>query len=190
MQLKVMKTLLRTFVIFLFLQIQYSGLYAQSSLTKPDQRALVKQLLGSWKSDIGKDTTLIVTNILNEAGIKGYNKYMSIDRIILEEELLWNYSLSHDKYIITAEKKGFDTKHYVLWFTSEKKYKMIQYCDVTSPEKASFRVEGEIVTPGVIIETRIDDNNLVSSYTYNKDNRDNFPDGSRHNPKRDFPPEL
>ncbi|MFO7368775.1 MAG: hypothetical protein R6X09_00720 [Bacteroidales bacterium] len=185
-----MKTLLRTSIIIVFLQILFSGLYAQSSLTKLDQRALVKQLLGSWKSDIGKDTALIVTNTVNDAGIKGYNKYMSIDGIILEEELIWNYSVSLDKYIITIEKEGLDTENYALWFTSEKKYKMIQYSDITSPEKASFRIDGEIVSPSMVKETRIDENNLVSSYTYNKDNRDNSPDGSRQNPKRDFPPEL
>ena len=185
-----MKTHSKTLIIAVFLLIFVIGMQAQTSQANLDQRELMNQLLGSWKSDIGKDTALFMTNTLYDVGAKGYNKYIINDRIIMEEELVWNYNLSLDKFIITIVTKGFDKEIFALWFTSEMKYERIRYSDIANPDKASFSVEGEILSPDMIIETKIDDNNLVSTFTFIKDNRDNYPDGSRQNPKRDFPPDI
>jgi hypothetical protein len=185
-----MKTYFKISIIAVFLLIFFIGMQAQTTKAKLDQRGLMNQLLGSWKSDFNKDTALFMTNTLYDAGAKGYNKYFINDRIIMEEELVWNYNLSLDKFILTIVTKGFDKEIFVVWFTSEKKYERVRYSDIANPEKASFRVEGEILSSNMFIETKIEDNNLVRTFTFIKDSRDNYPNGSRQNPKRDFPPEI
>jgi hypothetical protein len=185
-----MKTHCKTSVIAVFLLILAIGLQAQTPQAKLDQRELLNQLLGAWKSDIGKDTALFLTNTLYDAGAKGYNKYIINDKIIMEEELAWNFNLSLDKFIITIVTNGFGKEIFALWFTSEKKYERVRYSDIANPEKASIRIEGEILSSDMFIETKIEDNNFVKTFTFIKDSRDNYPNGSRQNPKRYFPPEI
>jgi hypothetical protein len=85
---------------------------------------------------------------------------------------------------------GFGKEIFALWFTSEKKYERVRYSDIANPEKASIRIEGEILSSDMFIETKIEDNNFVKTFTFIKDSRDNYPNGSRQNPKRYFPPEI
>jgi len=184
-----MLTLIKTYSIFVLLQIFISGTYAQPPQTKLDQRVLVKQLLGYWKSNTSNDTNMFITNILYKDGAKSYTKFIVDGKIVLEEESIWNYNKDLDKFIISTVSNGFKKDNHALWFTSEKKYVKIKYSEIGNPEGDSLKVEGEILSPEEFFESKIDKYNRLINVSFIKD-RNHNPDGSRQNPKIDFPAEI
>ncbi|MBN1181615.1 MAG: hypothetical protein JXB49_04950 [Bacteroidales bacterium] len=163
--------------------------YAQPYQTKLDQRVLVKQLLGNWKSDTSNDTNMFITNTLFKDGARSYSKFIVNGKIVLEEESIWIYNKDLDKFIVSTVSNGCDGDDYALWFTSEKKFIKIKLSDISNTDENSFKVEGEILSHEEFLESMIDNYNRHINVRFIKD-RNHNPDGSRQNPKRDFPSEI
>jgi hypothetical protein len=133
-----------------------------------DQVELMKQFLGSWKCDIAKDTTAFWDAKSYGTGIEDNYRFVTKGRIVLEGKGLYGYDKSIDKFIDAGLVKGKDIGIYALGFKSKSKYESIPYSDISNPEKASFKIEGEVKSPDIFIETTIVNNKLLKTDTWTR----------------------
>jgi hypothetical protein len=152
-----------------FLLIDLSEIQAQTTQEKPNQVELMKQFFGNWEAQWA-DTVLNLECIAFGTGIEGYYNYKNVgkDKIILEGRQLWGYDSRLDKYVVATLEKGKDIWILACWFTSNNKYLITSLMDISDPDKASFKVEGEIKSPDTFIETWIMNGKVVITYGYKR----------------------
>jgi hypothetical protein len=136
-----------------FLVIGLSEVQAQTNQTNLNQTELIKQFIGSWKLDMGKDTTGIVEIKPFGTGIEPYYKVVTKGKIVTEVKELLGYDKKIDKYVEAYLEKGKDIEIYALWFISTTKYIITYYSDIANPDNASFKDEGEFKSPNLLAET-------------------------------------
>jgi len=83
----------------------------------------------------------------------------------LEGKQLWGYDKRVDKVIMFWLNKGVVMEIWAVWFTSKNKFEWILYSDISNPEKASFKFEGEIKSPDMYVLTTIVNNKPVKTDT-------------------------
>jgi hypothetical protein len=86
-------------MVFLFMLIYYYGILAQTEQTKLNQVEFMKQFIGKWKSEIGKDTTLVCEFKSFGGGLELMAKSEIKGKIIFEEKALIGYDKTFDKLI-------------------------------------------------------------------------------------------
>jgi hypothetical protein len=59
-----------------------------------------------------------------------------------------------------------DIEIWALWFTSNSKYVITYYSDISNPDKSSFKVDGEFISPNGYNETFIINGKPVMTYKY------------------------
>jgi hypothetical protein len=133
-----------------------------------NQVELIKQMIGSWKGDVAKDTTLFWDVKSYGTGLECYYKYVNRGKIVSEGKQLWGYDKRVDKNIGTQMTKGEDIVLWAVWFISKNKYEMLSYSDISNPEKASWKMEGEFKSPDMFVETYIVNNKPVRTDTYTR----------------------
>ena len=156
-----MKKFYLTTSIAVFLLLCTNGIQAQTTQTKLNQVELMKQFIALWKCDVAKDTTLFAEDKSYGTGQDCYFKYVTKGEIVMEERQLRGYDKKIDKYIVAAISKGNDIELYAVWFVSKNKYEWIPLSDISNPEGASFKYEGEFKSPDTLIETTIENNKPV-----------------------------
>jgi hypothetical protein len=145
-----MKTLSLTIV---FLLLCTLGIQAQNPQTKLNQIKLMEQFIGSWKSEIGKDSTRFWDAKSYGTGLECNYKSMSKGEIITEGKELYGYDKNIDKCLDAVLYKGKDIAIYTFWFISKSKYIMFPYSEMSNTERATFKVEGEFKSVDMIVET-------------------------------------
>ena len=155
--------LISTFTIFLV--FCSCGIQAQPTETKPDQVELLKQFIGSWKQE-GNDTILFLDQKEYGTGQDVYMKWVANGKTINDGRQLCGYNKGLDKIVIAAMARGTDLNIYVMWFISDNKYLGIPFSDISNPEYASVKIEGEIISPDRYIETVIINNKPVRTDIY------------------------
>jgi len=138
------------------------------SLKALNQIELMKQNIGSWKCNIAKDTTATWDAKSFGTGLEGYNKYSTNGKLFKEGKGLYGYDKNIDKFIVAGLTKGEDIGIYALWFTTDRKYVLVPYSDLSNPANASFRLEGEFKSPDMIVETTIMNNKSVRTDTWTR----------------------
>jgi hydroxymethylpyrimidine pyrophosphatase-like HAD family hydrolase len=133
-----------------------------------NQVELMKQFLGNWKAEFGKDTIAYFDQKAYGVGQEVFIKGTSKGKMISEGKQLWGYDKKLDKIINSYMIKGVDLKVAVLWFISKNKYVGVQYSDISNPENASNKTEGEFISPDSYVETFIVNNNTVRTDTYTR----------------------
>jgi hypothetical protein len=86
-----MKTFCLTTMIALFLFFCTNGLQAQTTQTKLNQVELMKQFIGTWKGETGKDTTFTIEDKSFGDGHDVYLKTETKGKIIWEAKSLVGY---------------------------------------------------------------------------------------------------
>lgn len=86
-------------IIFVILVLSANGLLAQITMIKLDHVQLMKQFLGNWNAELGKDSvgTLICKSFYN-----GFDFYFKIEvkgKTVFEEKTLSGYDKKYDKLI-------------------------------------------------------------------------------------------
>jgi hypothetical protein len=147
-----------------------NGIDAQTTDAKLNQVELAKQILGSWKCDIAKDTTVFWEQKPFGTGQDIYFKYVTKGKTVLEGKQLCGYDKKIDKIIFAHLIKGMDMELYAVWFISHKKFVIIPFSDISNPEKASIRWEGEFKSPDMYVETTIINNKPTKTETYTRVN--------------------
>jgi hypothetical protein len=163
-----MKTFCFSTAIVVFLLLCSNGLQAQTTQTKLDQIELMKQFIGSWKLDMGKDTTGLWEAKLFGTGLECYFNSVTKGKILMEGKQLFGYDKKTDKYVAANLVKGMDIEIWALWFTSNSKYVITYYSDISNPDKSSFKMDGEFKSPNVYTETYIMNGKPVMTYTYTR----------------------
>jgi hypothetical protein len=156
-----MKKICLTLIIVLFLFSGATRLQAQTTQTKLNQIELIKQFIGNWKGEIGKDTTAFWEIKSNGTGIECNFKYVTKDKIIMEGSQLWAYDNKIEKFI-------FEAGNSALWFTSKNKSIFVQSNDLADPDKASAKLEMEFKSPDVFLQRSIVNKNIIKTDTYNR----------------------
>jgi hypothetical protein len=156
-----MKKFYLTTSIAVFLLLCTNGIQAQTTQTKLNLVELMKKFIAIWKCDVAKDTTLFAEDKSYGTGQDCYFKFVTKGKIVMEERQLRGYDKKLDKYIVAAINKGNDIELYAVWFVSKNKYEWIPLSDISNPEKASFKYEGEFKSLDTLVETTIVNNKPV-----------------------------
>ena len=128
----------------------------------------MKQLVGSWKSDVAKDTICSWDIESYGTGFAGYFKYVTKEKIVTEGKEIWGYNETIDKYILSEMIKGMDIALYATWFISKNRCDMYPYSDFSNPEKASSKWEVELTSPDIMVETTIVNNKPIKIDKYTR----------------------
>lgn len=162
-----MKTFCSTKLIILFLLLFSNGIKAQKPQTQLNQIELMKQYIGSWRAELSKDTIVYFDYKSFGTGLE-CNYKIAIKGAVTEGKQLLGYDKSIDKFVVSLMTKGTDLKLYGNWFISKNKYVFVLYSDISNPEKASSRADGEFKSSDQFIETHMINGKLWKTITYNR----------------------
>lgn len=153
-----MKAFCKSILIALFIIISINEIQAQTIKTKLDQVELMKQFIGTWKFEFGKDTFLISENTLFGSGMLSNSQIVTKGKNLDSIIQLYGYDKKADKFIVAEQIKSSPIIEICnAWFTS----KNIGEIVVTNPESAPFKFKFEFKTPDIIIQTAIRDDKVV-----------------------------
>ncbi len=130
-----------------------------------NQVELMKQFIGTWGGEVGKDTTFLWEGKPYGTAIDANMKLMTKGKIIAEGKALIVYDTKSDKYIETEIMKGSNALISAWWFTSENISEAVPFQNIANPENASSSIRYEFKSPNIIIATTIVKNNPVKTDT-------------------------
>ena len=135
-----MKKFCLTTAIAVFLLFCLNGVQAQTTQTKLNQIELMKQYVGTWQRDVGKDT-------IDVAEVQQYGKsFVENDYRIIKNEKsfksIWSigFSSKEDKFKIFALMPSGNYSTWIASFTTEKKWYLNQVQNFDS-DKVLFKCE-------------------------------------------------
>jgi len=152
------KTYLITAIV-VFLICCVNGTQAQTTDPNLNQIELMKQFLGIWKAELGKDTIFIMEGKTFGKGLDFYWKTYTKGNILSEGKSIMGYDKMNHRII---EPQIWDNSpNIILWsglFTSPNIYEAILLKDLSSPERATVKWKYEFKSSDL----------LVCTYTVNK----------------------
>ena len=163
-----MKTLYLTLIVIALLLLSTNTAQAQTTQPKLNQVELFKQIIGNWKVDMAKDTVYYVTYKAFGSGFEGYDRTLAKDKMIGEERELWGYDSKLDKFVGADFVKGKDIEIWVIWFTSNTKFESVHLSDISNPDKASIRAEGEFKSPDAYSASEFMNGKAVLTYNFKR----------------------
>ena len=165
-----MKTFCFSTTIVAFLLLFSNGIHAQTTQTKLNQVELMKQFLGNWKGELGKDSigTLVCKSFYN--GFDFYFKIETKGKIVFEEKTLSGYDKKSDKLIkIWVQNINPEFGILALWFTSANICEEVLFEDISNPIKAKYKWIFEFKSPDLLIWTDIVNNKITGTYTFHRE---------------------
>jgi len=152
-----------------FMLISLSDIQAQTTQVKLNQVELMKQFVGNWEAQWA-DTILSLECKVFGTGLDAYYNYKTVgkDKIVLEGKQLWGYDSRLDKYVVATLETGKDIWILACWFTSNNTYLITSISDISDPDKAFFKVEGEVKSPDIFSEKWIMNGKVVIAYSYKR----------------------
>jgi hypothetical protein len=157
-----MKALSLTTIIVVFLLISSNTFQAQTMQAKLNQAELIKQFIGIWKAEMGKDTIFIMEGKTFGKGLEFYWKTDTKGKILSEGKSIMGYDKINSRII---EPQIWDSSpNIILWsglFTSSNKYEAILLEDIGNPEKANVKWEYEFKSPDLLVCTYIVNKNSI-----------------------------
>jgi len=156
--------------IAVFILICLNKLQAQTTQTKLNQVELMKQFIGTWKSE-NNDTTTIIEDKLYGDGHEVYMKTETKGKIIWEARTLIGYDKKNDMLIeaLIAHNSPNITLSSIR-FLSPNKFVGILLEEIPNPEKATEKDFYELKSPDLMLNTYIKNNKVVSVDTYKRVN--------------------
>jgi hypothetical protein len=127
----------------------------------------IHQIKGSWKVELGKDTTAFVDFIPYGTGLDAIMKFDSKGKTFMERRINWAYDKTLNRFIGLDQTKGGDVVSLLAahWI-SMKKYFLVDYKDISRPEEASTRTEGTIKSYDLLEITYYVNNKPVNTINY------------------------
>lgn len=163
-----MKKFSLTIIFAVFFSVWLNGLVAQTTQAKLNQVELKNQLIGSWKTEYAKDTTGFIDFTTYGNGIDGNMRYVSKGKTVVEMRIFWGYDKNLDRFVGIQQIKDGDIYLLSGKFILKNKYVLVNFKDISNPEKASWKIEGEFKTPDLLTETMMDNNKPVITRTYTR----------------------
>ena len=142
---------------------------AQTTQPKLNQVELSKKLIGNWKAELAKDTVIYYeVKAFGTTGLECYYKIVAKDKIFSEAKQIWGYDSKLDKYVGASLFIGKDIDIYAIWFTAENKSVDTNFADISNPDKASSKGEGEFKSPDAWSETDFVNGKPVMTYNFKR----------------------
>lgn len=157
-----MKTFCKTILIFGFILVGMIEMQAQTDDIKLNQVELMKQFVGHWKCELGKDTVIIGDNTSFGTGLVCNSQIIANGKILDSVKQLYGYDKKADKFIVAELIESAPVIEICsTWFTSANTGELI----VTNPDNAPFRFKFEFKTPDLIVQTAIQNDQVVKVIT-------------------------
>ena len=152
-----------------FLLFLFNGVQAQTQQTKVDPVECINQLIGSWKVELGKDTTVYSDFTNYGTGLDVNIKFVSKGKTFMERRINWAYDKTLNRLIGLTQTKGGDvvTLSAVEWI-SKNKYFLVDYKDISNPEKASTKIEGTLKSHDLLEIIYYENNKPVNTVNYTR----------------------
>lgn len=155
-----------------FLLLGANVAQAQTTQTKLNQVELMKQLLGTWKGETAKDTTMVTEYLPFGNAIVGNDKFIIKGKTINSLKELWGYDKKNDK-LIGAElnEPSLEITSYAIWFTSKNIFEAVLLQDISNPDKAILKYKMELKSADMFIETVIQNGKVISTMAFNREKK-------------------
>jgi hypothetical protein len=134
-----------------------------------DQVEFMKQFMGTWKAEYGKDT--IVNYVVTPFG-KGSTREWTMStkgNIITSAKVFFGYDSKIDKMIqVTLSESSPEIDMWAWWATSKNTSEGVPLKDIINPENAVSKIKSETKSPDSFILTYLLNNKVVGAYTYTR----------------------
>jgi|SRR5664280_1963096 len=120
---------------------------------KLNQVELMKNFIGTWKSEAGKDTTFLWEGKPYGEGLDVYVKTETKGKVVSEGKAVMAYDKNSDKFIQTRIMNGKGSLIAAMWFTSKNTCEGVFYKDMSNPENAQMKAIFEFISPTKFTET-------------------------------------
>jgi hypothetical protein len=153
-------------MIALCLLLYSYGTQAQNSDARLDQLALMKQFLGSWKGELGKDTAIFGENTPFGTGMVCESRIVSRGKVLDSIKQLFGYDNKNDKFIMAELIKSSQSIEVCAsWFTTNNAGEMVLYQDISNPKNAALKWKFEFKSPDSIVQTALKNNKMFKAVT-------------------------
>jgi len=134
-----------------------------------NQVELFKQMLGTWKAEIARDTFYIAQYKPFGNGLEGNIKIVTGGKKIMEGKVLLGYDKKNNKFVETDLVEGSDIMLYGIWFTSKSTLTEVPWEDILNPEKTPVIWKYEIKSPDMFVWNNIENNITTFSYNFHRE---------------------
>jgi hypothetical protein len=167
-----MKIISLIIMIVVFLLLYSNGMQGQTTQTKLDQIEFCKQFLGTWKTEMGKDTIGIYTVTPFGDGSERSFTLSTKGKIINSGKELYGYNKKNDKIIgVKLWKSSPDITIDVWWATSKNTSEGVPFEDISNPGNAALKMKCDIKSPDLFIITYLANNKVVSTMTFSREKK-------------------
>lgn len=151
-----MKIFCKTILIVLSLLMSMNEIQAQTKQAPLDQVALMKQFIGTWECELGKDTMLVTTNKPFGSGMECNGQVVTKGKILDSIKQLFGYDKITDRFMMAELIESSPVMEICsTWFTSGNTGEIVLLRDIPDPGKAGLRYEFEFKSPGMIVQTAL-----------------------------------
>ena len=142
---------------------------AKTTQNKLIQVELMKQFLGTWKTEMAKDTTQIDEYAAFGNTVVGSIKNITKGKVLTSMKELWGYDPKNDKIVFAAVSESSpEISLWAYWFTSKTTCEGIPYQDLSNPGKALLKYRMEIKSPDVWVLKILQNNKEVAGLTFTR----------------------
>ncbi len=142
---------------------------AQTTQNKLNQVELMKQFLGTWQTEMGKDTVQVDEFTAFGSGIVGTILTITKGKVISTMKELWGYDKKNDKIIFaTIWESSPEISIWAYWFTSKNTCEGVSYQDISYPGKAVLKYKMEIKSTDTYVLRMLQNNKLVTELTFKR----------------------
>ena len=134
-----------------------------------NQVELFKQMIGTWKAEIARDTFYIAQYKPFGNGMEGNIRIITGGKKIMEGKVLLGYDKKNDKFVETDLVEGSDILLYGIWFTSKSTLTEVPWEDILNPEKTPVIWKYEIKSPDLFVWNNIENNKTTFSYNFHRE---------------------
>ena len=157
-----MNTICRSVLAVIFQLIIITGIQAQDVQSKLNQIELMKQFIGTWKCELGRDTFLITETKPFGTGMISKSQIFTKDNVIDSLIQVFGFDKKADKFIIAELTKSSQAIEICsTWFTSNNTGETL----IINPDKALIKFKFEFKTPGSLVQTAIYGDKIVKVVT-------------------------
>jgi hypothetical protein len=136
-----------------------------------NQIELMKQMLGSWKGEIAKDTFYLAQYKPFGDGVEGTIKIVSKGKKIMEGRALLGYDKKLDKFIESDLVEGSDMMVYGIWYTAKDALTEVPLEYISNPANAPVIWKYELKPPDIFTWNNIENNKTTFSYTFHREKK-------------------
>ena len=153
-----MKAFYKPFLIASFFLLSINEAETQTTLEKLNQIELIKQFIGTWKCEFGKDTIMIGEITPFGTGLVANSQIIANGKTLESVKQLYGYEAKTDKFIVAELIESSPIIEIcTTWFTSKNTGEMI----VTNPDNVPLQYKFEFKTPDIVVQTAIKDNKVI-----------------------------